>query len=60
MRWKRVIHLKRIIVVRIDSEISQKEIDQQLDVVLQERSPPRERFVRLKQGKTVINEMSYD
>jgi len=44
-----IFYLKRIIVVRIDSEICQKEIDQQLDVVFQERSPAWEWFVSLKE-----------
>ena len=40
--------LERVVVVRVDAEVGQEEVDQQLDVVFEERRASRERLVRLK------------
>ena len=52
-------HFKRIVVVRIDSEVCEKEVDQQLDVVLQERRAARKRFVSLER-KRIFNEKRFN
>jgi hypothetical protein len=44
-------YLERVVVVRVDPEVGEEEVDEQLDVILQERRASGKRLVRLKQKR---------